>query len=115
MRDSHDKRTLTIDGLPQLRGRPSTGKAMTAAERQKAQRAKKQRERNDKLHQVANAFEKMSDHEVAEKIQQFIWLSLPGDDQAMNDARTAWLELGRRKGWLDTSALHNVTASDNIT
>lgn len=40
MRDSNDKRTLMIADLPMPRGRPATGKAMSAAERQRKYRAK---------------------------------------------------------------------------
>lgn len=100
MRDSHDKRTLMIGELPKLRGRPSTGKAMTVAERKKAHRAKKQREKNEQLRQVANAYHQVSLWELAEKLQQFIWLSIPNDQQALQDAKIAWLELGRRNGWI---------------
>lgn len=40
MRDSHDKYTMEMGELPRLRGRPATGRAMTAAERQRKYRAK---------------------------------------------------------------------------
>jgi hypothetical protein len=40
MRDSHDKYTMEIGELPRLRGRPATGQAMTAAERQRKFREK---------------------------------------------------------------------------
>lgn len=40
MRDRHDKQTLTIPDLARPRGRPATGKAMSAAERQRKFREK---------------------------------------------------------------------------
>ena len=40
MRDSHDKSTMQLMELPKLRGRPVSGKAKSAAERQRAFRAK---------------------------------------------------------------------------
>lgn len=103
MRDKHDKLTLQLAELPKLRGRPVTGKAMTAAERQRKFRAKKQREKNDQIQKVANTYEQLGMWELAERLQQLISLSIPGDKLALpslEEAKLTWLDLGRRNGWL---------------
>ena len=41
MKDAHDSKTLDLIPTPAKRGRPRTGRAMTAAEKQAAYRARK--------------------------------------------------------------------------
>ena len=103
MRDSHDKRTLSIEGLPGVPGRPAAGKAKSAAQRQKLYRTKQQQARNNKAKQLEALYMFSSTYEVAQKMVNQVWLSIPGDklaEGAKEAAKDAWQEIGRRMEWL---------------
>lgn len=103
MRDSNDKRTLTIEGIPAMRGRPETGKAKSVAQRQKDYRARKELEKVRRNNELVNKFEGKSNHIIAGELQHQLWLAIPDDaiaQEAKATAKDVWEEIGRRMKWL---------------
>lgn len=103
MRDNHDKRTLTIEGLPGMRGRPAKDDAKTPAQRQRDCRNKKEIAKVRRNNDLVAMFEGKSTFEIAETLKNQIWLTIPGDQMAQEakaPAKDAWDEIGRRMGWL---------------
>lgn len=97
MKDAADNMTAELIPMPKKRGRPATGKAMTAAERKRAQRA---RDRRTDVGLIVDAPNKVPNRVLINEVTQ-------GDDYV---AFLAWLEVGERKGWItsqDRIAMRN--------
>ena len=97
MKDAADNMTAELIPMPKKRGRPATGKAMTAAERKRAQRA---RDRRTDVRLIVDAPNKVPNRVLINEVTQ-------GDDYV---AFLAWLEVGERKGWItsqDRIAMRN--------
>lgn len=86
MKDQHDTVTGELIPAAKKRGRPATGKAMTAAQRKAAQRAR-DRETAGMLRDAP--------HRVPPRV---ITETLERSDGLL--AFYAWLELGERNGWI---------------
>lgn len=100
-----DDKTAELPGLPELpkkRGRPPSGNAKTAAERMRAMRARKA---ND-LKLAKKWFGKTSVVSLLATIQGSVAYNAdeqghePVTEREEQLARVAWLEIGRRMGWL---------------
>ncbi len=88
MKQAEDKRTYELIPTRRGRGRPATGEARTPAERKRDQR-----ERDRELIFGANTDEaRLTETGLIEAI------GLPAKFSELSKA--AWLELGRRRGWL---------------
>jgi hypothetical protein len=81
--------TLPLLGVPRRRGRPSTGKALSSAERQRRFRESRRIEARNKAQSALVSFHGEDDNELLQ------WLVSAGP--ALQEK--AWIELGRRKGW----------------
>lgn len=81
--------TLPLPGIPRKRGRPSTGKALSVAERQRRSREKHKVLDQHRLEAAAQSFENETDEEL------YSWLATSGPTLQ----EKAWIEIGRRKGW----------------
>lgn len=101
MRDNCDKFTMQISELPKLRGRPATGKAKTAAERQKSHRERMCIKEKEMLNELKTAHKECDDYDLANVLIQDICKSKTADDEsAEQSAKRIWMEIGRRRGWL---------------
>lgn len=101
MRDSHDKYTIQIGELPKLRGRPATGKAKTAAERQKQHRERMRIKEKKILNELKTAHKECDNYDLANAFNQNFCKSIPGNNEsAEQNAKRIWTEIGRRRGWL---------------
>ena len=81
--------SLPLPGIPRKRGRPSTGKALSVAERQRRSREKKHKLEQTRLESAARSFENETDEEL------YSWIATSGPTLQ----EKAWIEIGRRKGW----------------
>jgi len=82
-----------LDGIPEIpkkRGRPVTGKAATNAQRQAEFRQRRDRDRDVALIAARRSLGLLGDIELIELMKA----SEP------ELSKTAWLEFGRRNGWL---------------
>lgn len=86
MKDPADNVTADLLPSPKRRGRPKTGKAMTPAERKRAQRNRDQ----GKIGMLLDAPHKVPTRVLAETLQT-------GTGTL---AFNAWLEMGERHGWI---------------
>lgn len=89
MKDAADHLTAELFPAPKKRGRPATGKAMTAAERKRAQRARDR----DQAGMIGDAPNRVPPRVIAATLER----------ESGYLALLAWLELGERNGWI-TSA-----------
>lgn len=86
MKDPADTVTSDLLPSPKRRGRPKTGKAMTPAERKRAQRNRDQ----GKIGMLLDAPHKVPPRVLVETLQT-------GNGTL---AFNAWLEMGERNGWI---------------
>lgn len=88
-----------IPPVPKKRGRPSTGKALTNAERQARNRAWKKIHATSEQKSAEISFHRHSDLQLAIVLVENLDPALNGNS-VDGYARLAFLELGRRQGWL---------------
>lgn len=99
MKDTADNITADLLPSPKGRGRPKTGKAMTPAERKRAQRNRDQ----GKIAMLLDAPNKVPPRVIVETLQT-------GNGTL---AFNAWLEMGERNGWI--SSAQRIALRDAIT
>lgn len=95
MRDSNDKMTMNIEGLPGVPGRPATGQAKTTAQRQKDYRNRREIAKVRRNNDLVEMFEGRTTEDIAFELT--IKSDNPITDQHNRDA---WEEIGKRMGWL---------------
>lgn len=83
------KLTRELEGLPKKRGRPFTGKAKSSAERQAEFRQRQAAARKVTAESAEVGYGKISTEELCMMIAKNPALSM-----------LAWVEIGRRQGWL---------------
>lgn len=86
-----EKNNMELPGIPRKPGRPSTGKALTVAQRVARHRARKAQALHTSLKALQSCFQELDDNTLAQQIG-----STTSDEYRYN----CWIELGRRKGWL---------------
>lgn len=90
-----DKATAELFETRKGRGRPSTGCAMSPAERQAAYRAKKQREEMDRLSELDTA------ESIGKSMSMESLISLMNAEGNSDSSRKiAWLAMGKKMGWI---------------
>jgi len=85
-----DRKTQSLPGVPRKPGRPSTGTALSGAERVARHRAKVRSAQALELRVTKST---MQDYSPAD-----LGILMGGADGEL--ARRAWVEFGRRNGWL---------------
>lgn len=86
---------LPLPDVPRRRGRPSTGKAMTPAERQRRCRARKVVE-FELLQARAQVYEGHNPGVIIDELAE----GLSGDPDDKLRAKAAWVAYGRLMGWV---------------
>lgn len=89
MKDAADNLTAELFPAPKKRGRPTTGKAMTPAQRKAAQRARD----SANLDLMAEAPHKVPTRMLSKIIDR-------PEHYGTHTAFIAWLEIGERQGWI---------------
>lgn len=85
-----DTKTPDIFGEPKRRGRPATGNAMSNAERQRKFRAEKAR----RLESEARRTAEIDNYALVHRLERHML------DESTENAKQAWLMIGKRMGWL---------------
>jgi len=94
---------MTIEGLPGMPGRPTTGKAKTAKERQRDYRNRKELEKVRRNNDLVAMFEGLTTHRVSETLSVHLRVAARNDEWAKDAKKLAndsWEEIGKRMGWL---------------
>ncbi|WP_374499207.1 hypothetical protein [Zoogloea sp.] len=92
-RQLEDKVTGELFEVRRGRGRPRKDGVLTGAQRQARYQAKKNVEQLRHRGMVADAERRFQGYEL----ETLEWMIHSKDDE---DARLAWVEVGRRKGWI---------------
>lgn len=92
-RQLEDKVTGELFEVRRGRGRPRKDGALTGAQRQRRYQAKKDAVQHRRRGMVAAAEQRFQGYEL----ETLEWMIHSKDDE---DARLAWVEVGRRKGWI---------------
>jgi hypothetical protein len=90
---------LELPHIPKVsrRGRPSTGQALSNAERQRLHRNRLAVARTSELKASASVWASTSDDDLAQFMRPSHY---DGDRNSEEMRKSAWAEMGRRHGWL---------------